>query len=235
MTILNGINEVLNSLQINVKTPKGHTNSFGRYKYRTAEDILAAVKEELRDEKYPKDCTLVTNVQLIEISGRLFVQVKAVLRVGTHEISAEGIAEHAANKKGMDEAQLTGATITYARKYALQNLFGIDEKEDDIDSRNDEKEDKQTKKNAFGLSPNGALANGDDMKETLNKKNEEDFNGLKALIENCGGEEELKQVWVAKENVKIISSLKKWRPELYELLVSVKDAMKESFEQSTKE
>lgn len=97
------------------------------------------------------------------------------------------------------------------------------------DGESDVKKAKEPKKNAFGLSPDGDIANGDDMKETLNKKNEEDFNGLKSLIENCGGEEELKEVWIAKQNVKIINSLRKWRPELYELLITVKDAMKESF------
>ena len=136
---LNGINEVLNSLQLNVKTPKGKKNNFGNYKYRTAEDILAAVKIELKDEKYPANCIILTNVRMFELANKLFVQVIASLQIGKEVITAEGIAEHAISKKGMDEAQLTGATITYARKYALQNLFGIDESEDDLDSQDNEK------------------------------------------------------------------------------------------------
>ena len=84
-------------------------------------------------------------------------------------------------------------------------------------------------KNKSGLSANGELANADDLKETLAKKNEDDFKGLKAIIEACGGEEELKEVWTSKENTKILNSLKKWRPELYKMLKEAKDAMKESF------
>jgi hypothetical protein len=84
-------------------------------------------------------------------------------------------------------------------------------------------------RNASGLKPNGDLANNKDMQETLNKKNEEDFAGLKAIIESCASEEELKDVWFKKENLKIINSLKKWKPELYEILINAKDEMKASF------
>lgn len=84
-------------------------------------------------------------------------------------------------------------------------------------------------KNAFGLSNDGSLADNSDMKETMNKKNEQDFAGLKSIIESCGGEEELKEVWLNKDNVKVVNSLKKWRPELYKLLVEAKDVMKSSF------
>ena len=67
------------------------------------------------------------------------------------------------------------------------------------------------------------------MQEKLDKKNEQDFAGLKAIIESCASEEELRSVWLEKQNLKIINSLKKWRPELYDLLVNAKDEMKAFF------
>lgn len=73
------------------------------------------------------------------------------------------------------------------------------------------------------------------MKEQFQKKNEEDFVGLKDIIESCGGEEELKDVWTAKENVKIINSLKKWNKPLYEMIVNCKNEMKNQFEEEEDE
>jgi phage recombination protein Bet len=108
----------------------------------------------------------------------------------------------------------------------LSGLYTSDEmsQADEVEVVNEEEP-----RNASGLKPNGDLANNKDMQETLNKKNEEDFAGLKAIIESCASEEELRSVWLEKENLKIINSLKKRRPELYDLLVNAKDEMKASF------
>lgn len=97
---------------------------------------------------------------------------------------------------------------------------------EDLPESQSENQPENPPKNKSGLSPDGALANADAMKEVLNEKNEQDFAGLKAMIENCGGLEELQQVWTSKENAKIVNSLKKWRPELYDKLVEAKDFMK---------
>jgi phage recombination protein Bet len=108
----------------------------------------------------------------------------------------------------------------------LSGLYTSDEmsQADEVEVVNEEEP-----RNASGLKPNGDLANNKDMQETLNKKNEEDFAGLKAIIESCASEEELRSVWLEKQNLKIINSLKKRRPELYDLLVNAKDEMKASF------
>ena len=125
-----------------------------------------------------------------------------------------------------NDAQAQGSGITYARRYGLQSLVSIGAEDDDGAAASRE----PTKlKNATGFKPDGGLAKGSDMQEVLNKKNQEDFKGLKSIIENCGGEEELKEVWTAKDNTKIINSLKKRRLELYDMLVSTKDIMKASF------
>ena len=130
--------------------------------------------------------------------------------------------------QGIDnQDKACGKAISYACKYALLKALGIetgDEPEKDVDFQVT-----SAPKNKSGLNSNGELANGEDLKETLAKKNEDDFKGLKAIIEACGGEEELKEVWTSKENSKILNSLKKWRPELYKLLEEAKDAMKEEF------
>lgn len=130
--------------------------------------------------------------------------------------------------QGIDnQDKACGKAISYACKYALLKALGIetgDEPEKDVDFQVT-----SAPKNKSGLSASGELANGDDLKETLAKKNEDDFKGLKAMIESCGGEEELKEVWTSKENTKILNSLKKWRPELYKMLEEAKDAMKEEF------
>lgn len=108
----------------------------------------------------------------------------------------------------------------------LSGLYTSDEmnQADEIKIVNDEKP-----KNASGLKPNGNLAQGEDMKEAFDKKNQEDFQGLKAIIESCGGEEELKEVWTDKENVSIINRLKNRNPKLYSLLIDCKDTMKKEF------
>lgn len=210
---LNGIDEILNSLILNVKAKKGQFNKFGNYKYRSGEDILEAVKEELQKEQYPKNVILVSNPSLEEFAGRLFVKVITKISVGKEFIEASGYAEHGQNKKGMDEAQLTGSTCTYAKKYSLQNLFQLDESEDDIDAKDNTKV--------------LAKAASDDMRETQQKANEELFAGLKAMFESCGGNEELDELW--KSEKADISKLKKYAPNLYDMLGGTIKSMKESF------
>ena len=90
-------------------------------------------------------------------------------------------------------------------------------------------EPKEPTKNAFGLTNEGDLATGEDMKEMQKKMNQDDFAGLKAIIENCGGIEELQTVWMDKKNVAIVNKLKKYEPTLHDLLIQAKDAMKYEF------
>lgn len=225
---LTGINEVLHSLQLHVKVKKGQYNKFGRYKYRTAEDILLAVKEELKKDIYPQDSILLTNVELKEILNRLFVCVTATLRVGKEEFNSQGLAEHAQNKKGMDEAQLTGATITYARKYALQNLFGIDESEEDIDSKDNTQDNKPT--NQFQQLHN---ATSGDMQQMQEDNNQKQFVKLKNDIESCGSVDEVAAIW--EQNKTTIAQLKKYANHLFDMLVSSKEAMKDVLDPEARE
>ena len=115
------------SIQSELKAPKSQYNKFGGYKYRKAEDILEAVKPLLAKER----CTLVITDEIVPVGNRIYVKATACLRneVGDTE-TATGYAREEDTKKGMDGSQITGAASSYARKYALNGLFAIDDCQD---------------------------------------------------------------------------------------------------------
>jgi len=116
----------LNLLQLELKAPKTQYNSFGKYKYRSCEDILDSVKNLL--QKY--NLVLLVSDELKESSGRFYIQAKATLTDGDIEISTTSYAREPLSKKGMDESQITGCASSYARKYALNGLLCIDDNKD---------------------------------------------------------------------------------------------------------
>ena len=122
------ISEKLMEIQQSLKAPKGQFNSFGKYSYRSAEDILEAVKPLLKDNKIV--LTLSDNIQCI--GGRVYVQATARLMdtETTEDIYCTAFAREEESKKGMDGSQVTGASSSYARKYALNGLFAIDDNKD---------------------------------------------------------------------------------------------------------
>jgi hypothetical protein len=111
-----------------LKAPKGQTNKFGGYKYRSAEDILTAVKPLLSEWS----STLVITDDIVEVGGRVYVKATAILAdtEGDFTINVSGFARESEIKKGMDDAQITGSASSYARKYALNGLFAIDDTKD---------------------------------------------------------------------------------------------------------
>ena len=128
------INDKLVDIQGRLKAPKNQKNSFGNYNYRSCEDILEAVKPLLTEHK------LVVNLtdEIMELGGLLFVQATAVISDGEKSIAVKAQAGINPNKKGMDIAQSFGASSSYARKYALNGLFLIDDTKD-ADATNDHK------------------------------------------------------------------------------------------------
>ena len=117
----------LAKIQAELKAPKNQKNTFGNYNYRSCEDILEAVKPLLKKH----DALLTISDTIEEVGGRIYV--KATCRFqGNDGCSAEvtAYAREAETKKGMDESQITGATSSYARKYALNGLFCIDDTKD---------------------------------------------------------------------------------------------------------
>lgn len=112
------------TIQQTLNAPKGQYNKFGGYSYRSAEDILEAVKPLLQN------VTLMVSDEIVLIGDRYYVKATATLSDGEYSISATAFAREEKEQKGMTAGQLTGATSSYARKYALNGLFCIDDAKD---------------------------------------------------------------------------------------------------------
>ena len=112
------------TIQQTLNAPKNQRNNFGGYNYRSAEDILEAVKPLLQN------ITLTVSDEIVLIGNRYYVKATATLSDGEDVIAVTAYAREEESKKGMDASQLTGATSSYARKYALNGLFCIDDAKD---------------------------------------------------------------------------------------------------------
>ena len=134
MSTTYNIRQKLQGIQSCLKAPKTQVNKFGGYKFRNCEDILTAVKPLLAEW----GCSIVIQDDIVEVGGRVYVKATASLADNDSEmaISASALAREAEIKKGMDEAQITGSASSYARKYALNGLFAIDDTRDP-DATND--------------------------------------------------------------------------------------------------
>lgn len=141
------IYDKLFNIQQKLNAPKNQRNNFGNYNYRSCEDILEAVKPLLSENK----CVLKLSDEIIYTGERYHVKAIATLtdiETGENE-SANGWAREEESKKGMDGSQITGASSSYARKYALNGLFCID---DNKDSDSTNTHGKDNKKNTSSLS-----------------------------------------------------------------------------------
>ena len=162
--------EKLVNIQSKLKAPKSQLNKFGNYKYRNCEDILEALKPLLSET----GLFLVINDDITLIGDRFYVKATATVSDGTNTISATAYAREAADKKGMDASQVTGAASSYARKYALNGLFCIDDTED---ADSDNKETDKRKSFAEVHSPAPA-SGGDAMMEEVKETTEQVFNSM---------------------------------------------------------
>lgn len=118
--------EALQIIQSKLKATKNQFNKFGGYKYRSCEDILEAVKPLLKEA----GAQLVISDDITEVGGRIYVKATVTITAGAESVSATAYAREAETKKGMDESQITGTASSYARKYALNGLFLIDDNAD---------------------------------------------------------------------------------------------------------
>lgn len=128
-------------IQKELKAPKGQYNSFGKYKYRSAEDILEAVKPLCAKH----GCELTLSDEIVYLGERYYIKATARLeKEGCSPVTVTAYAREAENKKGMDESQITGTASSYARKYALNGLFCIDDTKDaDTDAYRQQQEGKK--------------------------------------------------------------------------------------------
>lgn len=120
------LHDKLLNVQQKLKAPKNQVNQFGKYKYRSCEDILEAVKKLLGEE----GLVLTISDEPIVLGDRFYVKATATVSDGTTSISTTALAREPETKKGMDDSQITGTASSYARKYALNGLFCIDDTRD---------------------------------------------------------------------------------------------------------
>ena len=133
----------LNKIQTELKAVKGQYNNFGKYKYRSCEDILEAVKPIMQEEKM----LLTLADEVVLIGERYYVKATATVAFDKESLSVSAYAREEEEKKGQDASQITGTASSYARKYALNGLFNIDDTKDaDTDEYQKNTKEKETTK-----------------------------------------------------------------------------------------
>lgn len=142
------------NIQSKLKAPKNQYNSFGKYSYRSCEDILEGLKPLLKES----NATLIIDDEIVNVGDRFYIKATAKLidiESGEH-ISTSAYAREDEVKKGMDKAQVTGSASSYARKYALNGLFAIDDTKDS-DATN--KHESDTRGQADTKTVNNTISN----------------------------------------------------------------------------
>lgn len=139
------LNQRVGDIQHKLKAPKGQYNSFGKYNYRSCEDILEGVKPLLKEH----NLALLIDDEIVQIGERYYVKATAKITDGRDIVSATAYAREPDTKKGMDESQITGATSSYARKYALNALLCIDDTKDADTMDNSKKPVQQTQETVY--------------------------------------------------------------------------------------
>lgn len=139
------IQEKLIEIQKELKAPKSQYNNFGKYSYRSAEDILEAVKPIC----HKNNCTITLSDEVKELNnGWVYITAIATLSDAESSVSVQAHARESETRKGMDASQITGSSSSYARKYALNGLFAIDDtKDSDATNKGDSKQ--EVKNNGF--------------------------------------------------------------------------------------
>lgn len=167
--------EKLASVQRDLKAPKGQYNSFGKYKYRSCEDILEAVKPILASV----NCVVVLQDNIEHIGDRFYIKstAKFIDAESGEETLNTAFAREDADKKGMDGSQITGTASSYARKYALNGLFLIDDTKDaDTDAYHE-----QTNRKSENPKIDAAKAKAKEVKRALVKLNGGDVDAANAM------------------------------------------------------
>lgn len=156
----------LAQIQSELKAPKGQRNTFGKYNYRSCEDILEAVKPLLTE----RGLVLLITDDIVQLGERYYVRATATIydSEGSY-ISNSALAREEAVKKGMDASQITGATSSYARKYALNGLFAIDDTKDADATNKGQDEPKPTANSQKPTAKSQAPAFTDEIKGALAK------------------------------------------------------------------
>lgn len=182
----------LMEIQGRLNAPKGQYNKFGNYRYRSCEDILAAVKPLLKEV----GCVLTITDEVVMVGSRIYIKATAKLVNGGGEmVTTAAFAREEEAKKGMDGSQITGAASSYARKYALNGLFAIDDTKD-ADTLNNNPQYTQPAQ-AKQLAPQPAQQQPAQQQPAASELNET-FNAYaKPAIEQARTAEDLTMIWEA--------------------------------------
>lgn len=175
--------EKLYYIQQELKAPKGQYNDYGKYNYRSCEDIFEAVKPILKDLKL----SLTLSDELVMVGERYYIKATAILTDGDNIIQNTAYAREEETKKGMDGSQITGASSSYARKYALNGLFLIDDVKDS-DTTNKGSEITLEKAKAF------KFARGKHENKSISEVYSSDKNYLTWYLDNATNEDIKKMI-----------------------------------------
>lgn len=166
-------------VQATLNAPKGQFNAFGKYHYRSCEDIMGAVKPLLAEHGLVQ----FVSDEIEMIGDRFYVKATVTVTDGSTTHSVSAYARESLSKKGMDDAQVTGATSSYARKYALNGMYNIDDTKDadtnEYREQAKQKANQQVKQQATGFDPNECLSKFTSAASTANMQM------LKALFGQC--------------------------------------------------
>lgn len=167
------------TIQSKLKAPKSQFNRFGNYKYRKAEDILEAVKPLLSEQ----GCTLIITDDIVMVGSRIYVKATATIKNGKGETeTTTGFAREEDTKKGMDGSQITGASSSYARKYALNGLFAIDDNQDSDTTNTGEHQQAQSQQQ------------GNTVQQPASQYHPNDINEATQMLARCTNRDQI--VWV---------------------------------------
>lgn len=164
-----GIYEKLLNIQTTLKAPKGQFNKFGNYKYRNCEDILESLKPLLFDNKV----VVLLSDDIVAINDRIYIKATVILRdtESDEKIETTAFAREEETKKGMDGSQITGSASSYARKYALNAMFAIDDTKDSDTTNQGQNEKKENSKNdTSGTKKENTKFNRDEAIKWLDEK-----------------------------------------------------------------
>lgn len=159
-------------IQSTLNAPKGQFNSFGKYNYRSCEDIMVALKPLLAAEGLFQSIS----DEIVQLGDRFYVKSTATVTNGTDKVSCSAMAREALTKKGMDDSQITGATSSYSRKYCLNGLWNIDDSKDADTNEFRKNETQKAQQVTKGFDPDAVL------KKATGAMSSCDMNTLKALF-----------------------------------------------------
>lgn len=204
----------LSEVQFELKAPKGQFNKFGHYAYRSTEDILKAVKPLLK--KFGDDLSL--SDEPVLVGDWHYIKATATFKdKDGKETSSTGYARESVSKKGMDDSQITGTASSYARKYALNGLFLIDDTKDaDSSEYHQQNQQRQSNKPANNQRNNGLKANANRYKALVNeyaKLTNSNFeavnNDVKGIMQSNQDSEQISKNDYLKKSIGLVESMLK--------------------------